>query len=300
MRSENKAQISIFLNNLMAVTKILMCLFLIVILFTWFIQILELESYIPFYDNLHYFFNNLCYMVYTPTKEDDEAFDALMYIAIALVFSLLIFETITDILSDIIKLHEKNKEIALQEENEKINKEIQKNYKIHLKASVKFIALLKLDVVNPLNNTAAFKDEHLENEIKMQAQKTIKEVFSMISMSVKCQIKTSPEAITLIIDSPEQLNRILFFIQSVCQVEKFAKTGLEYKIAIGTYMADESPENAIMDAKKLLPKCSKNKILCYQIVSECLNLVQDNNFKAISYGDFTLSEATIYELVNKN
>lgn len=300
MVSEKKAQLSKFLNNLMALFKILLCIFLAIIIFTWFISISELESYVPFYDTLNDFFTNISYIFYTPTKNDDESFNALMYMAIAIVFFLLIFETITDILGDILKMYEKNKEEALAEENDRINQQIQKKYKMHLKTSMRFVVMFKLNVVNPLHETQAFRDEKMEQALKLQAQKMCKEVFSMITMSVKCQIRSNPEMLTLLINDAESLNRILFFIQSVCQVEKYIKNGLGYYIAVTTYLATDSSESAMLEAKKLIEMKANRKILCYQIVSECLNLVQENNFKAISNGEYTESEDTIYELVNKN
>ena len=300
MVSEKKAQLSKFLNNLMALFKILLCIFLAIIIFTWFISISELESYVPFYDTLNDFFTNISYIFYTTTKNDDESFNALMYMAIAIVFFLLIFETITDILGDILKMYEKNKEEALAEENDRINQQIQKKYKMHLKTSMRFVVMFKLNVVNPLHETQAFRDEKMEQALKLQAQKMCKEVFSMITMSVKCQIRSNPEMLTLLINDAESLNRILFFIQSVCQVEKYIKNGLGYYIAVTTYLATDSSESAMLEAKKLIEMKANRKILCYQIVSECLNLVQENNFKAISNGEYTESEDTIYELVNKN
>lgn len=300
MVSDKKAQLSKFLNNLMALFKILLCIFLAIIIFTWLISVSEMESYVPFYDSLNDFFTNISYIFYTPTKNDDESFNALMYMAIAIVFFLLIFETITDILSDILKMYEKNKEEALAEENDRINQQIQKKYKMHLKTSMRFVVMFKLNVVNPLHETQAFKDEKMEQALKLQAQKMCKEVFSMITMSVKCQIRSNPEMLTLLINDAESLNRILYFIQSVCQVEKYIKNGLGYYIAVTTYLATDSSESALMEAKKLIDMKANRKILCYQIVSECLNLVQENNFKAISNGEYTESEDTIYELVNKN
>lgn len=300
MVSEKKAQLSRILNNLMALLKILLCIFLALIVFTWLISISELESYIPFYDSLNDFFTNISYIFYTPTKDDDENFNALMYMAIAIVFFLLLFETITDILGDILKMYEKNKEQALAEENERINQQIQKKYKMHLKTSMRFVVMFKLNVVNPLHETQAFKDEKMEQALKLQAQKMCKEIYSMVTMSVKCQIRSNPEILTLIISDAENLNRILFFIRSVCQVEKYVKNGLGYYMAVTTYLATESTENAIMEAKRLIDMKANKKILCYQIVSECLNLVPENNFKAISNGEYTESEDTIYELVNIN
>ena len=300
MVSEKKAQLSKFLNNLMALFKILLCIFLAIIIFTWFISISELESYVPFYDTLNDFFTNISYIFYTPTKNDDESFNALMYMAIAIVFFLLIFETITDILGDILKMYEKNKEEALAEENDRINQQIQKKYKMHLKTSMRFVVMFKLNVVNPLHETQAFRDEKMGQALNLKLEKMCKEVFSMITMSVKCQIRSNPEMLTLLINDAESLNRILFFIQSVCQVEKYIKNGLGYYIAVTTYLATDSSESAMLEAKKLIEMKANRKILCYQIVSECLNLVQENNFKAISNGEYTESEDTIYELVNKN
>lgn len=284
----------------MALLKILLCLFLAIIVFTWFISISELESYVPFYDTLNDFFTNISYIFYTPTNNEDETFNALMYMAIAIVFFLLIFETITDILADILKMYEKNKEEALAEENERINQQIQKKYKMHLKTSVRFVVLFKLNVTNPLHQTQAFKDEKMEQALKLQAQKMCKEIFSMVTMSVKCQIRSNPEMLTLLINDGESLNRILYFIQSVCQVEKYVKNGLGYYIAVTTYQSMESNEKAIADAHKLIDMKANRKILCYQIVSECLNLVSENNFKAISNGEYTEHQDTIYELINKN
>lgn len=300
MISEKKAKLSKFLNNLMALLKILLCIFLGMIVFVWFISIAELESYIPFYDSLNDFFMNISYIFYTPTKEDDENFNTLMYMALAVVFFLLIFETITDILGDILKIHERNKEEALIEENERINKQIQQKYKNHLKTSMRFVLMLKLHVDNPLHANAAFKDEKMEQALKLQAQKMTKEIYSTITMSVKCQIRSNPEMLTLLINNAESLNKILLFIQSVCQVDKYAKSGVGYYIAVTSYLADDSSEKAVVEAKKLLDIGADKKILCYQIVSECLNFVAENNFNAVSNGDYTESDDSIYELVNKN
>ena len=300
MISEKKAKLSKFLNSLMAFFKIVLCIFLGIIIFTWLVSIFEIESYVPFYDSLNDFFTNISYIFYTPTKDDDENFNAIMYIAIAIVFFLLIFETITDILGDILKLYEKNKEEALEEENERINQEIQKKYKMHLRTSMRFVVMFKLNIVNPMYNTQAFKDEKMEEALRLQAQKMAKEIFSMITMSVKCQIRSNPEVLTLFIDKAENLNKILFFIHSICQVEKYVKNRLVYYMAVTTYLATESNEKAVTDAKELIEMKANKKILCYQIVSECLNLVPENNFKAISNGEYTESEDIIYELVNKN
>lgn len=300
MRFEHKAVISKILNNTMAFLKILLCLLLGVVVFTWAVQIAEIESYFPFFDSLNDFFTNFSQLFYTPTREDDESFNALMYMAIAIVFFLLLFETITDILTDILKLYEKNKEQALIEENERINRQIQKNYKIHLKTAMRFIVMFKLTVSSPLNKTQAFKDEKMEQAIKLESQKMVKEVYSMITMSLKCQIKSTANMLILGIKDAEELNRILYFIRSVCQVEKFVQKGLGYYISVTTYVATESAEKAINDAQKLLNLRANKKILCYQIISECLNLVKANNFRAISNGEYTNSEDTIYELVNKN
>ena len=300
MISEKKAKLSKFLNSLMAFFKIVLCIFLGIIIFTWLVSIFEIESYVPFYDSLNDFFTNISYIFYTPTKDDDENFNAIMYIVIAIVFFLLIFETITDILGDILKLYEKNKEEALEEENERINQEIQKKYKMHLRTSMRFVVMFKLNIVNPMYNTQAFKDEKMEEALRLQAQKMAKEIFSMITMSVKCQIRSNPEMLTLLIDKAEDLNKILFFIRSICQVEKYVKNGLGYYMAVTTYLATDSNEKAIADAKELIDMKVNKKILCYQIVSECLNLVPENNFKAISNGEYTESEDVIYELVNKN
>ena len=300
MYKKKESTLSTIINNIIAIAKIAMCLFLMIIMFTWVVQLLEIETKIPFYDNLYYFFSNLCYYFYTPTKDDEEAFDALMYIAFAIVFFLLIFEVASDITTDLINMHERQKELNIENQNEIINKQIQKSYKKHLQNSIKFVALLKLSIVNPLHNTSAFKDENLEQAIKLQSQKIIKEVYSLISTSLKCQIETSPQHMTLMIENSTQLNKTLFFIQSICQVEKYVKAGLQYRIAISTYTETEPLENALNEAIDLLSKASRNKIICYEIVPECLNTVNDNNYKPTGYGNFTTSETQIFELVKKN
>lgn len=300
MKSEDKAKLSKFLSSVMQLLKILLCLFLGLVVFTWFLAITELDSYVPFYDTLNDFFTNLSQIFYTPTHEDDEEFNALMYMALAIVFFLLLFETITDILNDILKMQEKYKERALEEENERINKQIQQKYKYHLQTAMNFIVLFKLHVENPLHDNQAFKDEKMEEALKLQAQKMVKEIFSTVTMSVKCQIRSNPDMLTLYIKDAATLNKVLFFIQSVCQVEKYVKNGVGYYLAVTSYLANDSSETSLQDAKKLLEIKADKKILCYQIVSECLNLVPENNFKAISKGEYTESSDTIYELVNKN
>ncbi len=300
MQIEQKAKISKFLNNLMALLKIALSIFLGVIVITWAVQIAEIENFMPIFSRLIDFFTNLSQYFYTPTKDDEESFSALMYIAISIVFFLLIFESITDILSDILKVYDKTREQALIEENEKINQEIQKNYKSHLKASMRFVVMLTLSVTQPHQQTQAFEDEALEQSIKQQAQKMMKEIYSMITMSIKCTIKSRPDLLILGINDAEQLNRILFFIQSVCQVEKYQKAGLGYYMSVTAHLTTETAEKALHDANNLLQLRCKNKILCYGIIPECLALVRENNFKALSNGQYGEVEDTVFELVNKN
>ena len=119
-------------------------------------------------------------------------------------------------------------------------------------------------------------------------------------MSVKCQIRSNPEVLTFFINDAATLNRTLYFIQSVCQVEKYVKSGLGYYLSATAYLATESKEKGVEEAKNLIEMKANKKILTYQVVSECLNLLPENNFKAISNGEYTETENVIYELVNKN
>jgi len=285
MRLEQKAKFSKIITGILTLLKILLCLLLVVIVFAWLVQVFEAETSIPFWDKLYDFLSRLSYIFYTPTKDDDENFNAIMYMAVAIVFFLLIFETATDILSDIVKLHQKNKEKALAEENDRINKQIQENYKAQLQTVMRFIIMLKLDISLKPTETQAFKDEDFEKKQLLNAQNIVKNIYSMLTMSIKCQIKSTPESLTFFINNSEQLNKALNFIESVCNVEKYQKNGVGYYIAVTAYMSNEPYDKALNDAKILLDLQSKNKILCYQIISECLNTVSGNYFKAVSNGE---------------
>lgn len=301
MNLETRAKISKAITDIMSLFKILLAIFLIIVVVAWLIQFLEIEQILPFIDGVNDKLTQLCSFFYTPTKDDEESFNALLYLSIAIVFFLLIFETTTDILGDILKLHAKHQEMALAEENEKINKQIQKNYKKHLSTAFNFTLVLKLEVNNPLNSTQAFKDESLEQKIKLEEQKIIKDIYSIITMSIKCPISVRPDLIIINITTAEELNRILSFINSVCNVEKYVKQGIQYYMAITTHAPDEPATNAIQKGVQLLELKNKNKILCHQIVCECLKQIKDCQFKFENNGSYSTDEnETIFELVNKN
>lgn len=300
MREKDQARLSKIINNILGLLKILLCLFLGLIVLIWAAQIAEIESSIPFYDSINNFLSNLSYVFYTPTKDNDENASALMYMALAIVFFLLIFETITDITADILRMYDKKMENAEAEENAKINQNLQHQYKMHLKTAVRFVLALRLTMTPPIVDNPAFKDERLEAAIKLKSEKTLKEVNSIISLSLKVPAKQIEDMLIFNVKDAEQLNQMLFCIYSICNVEKYIKAGLGYNAAVTTYNALESGEEAVNDAKRLMSLHSNRKILTYQIVSECLNLVSDNNFQAVHQGEYSGSEENIYELVKKN
>lgn len=300
MQEKNQAQLSKIINNILGLLKILLCLFLGLIVLIWAVQIAEIESTIPFYDSINNFLSNLSYVFYTPTKDNDENASALMYMALAIVFFLLIFETITDITADILRMYDKKMEDAEAEANAKMNENLQHQYKMHLKTAVRFVLALRLTMTPPIADNPAFKDERLEAAIKIKSEKTLKEVNSVIALSLKVPAKPVDDMLVFNVKDAEQLNQMLFSIYSICNVEKYVKLGLGYNVAITTYNALESGNEAVEDAKKLMNLRINRKILTYQIVSECLNLVSDNNFQAIHQGEYSGSEENIYELVKKN
>lgn len=300
MLEKDQAQLSKFINNVLGLFKVVLCLFLGLIVIIWAAQIAETESSIPFYDSINNFLSNLSYIFYTPTKDSEENASALMYMALAIVFFILMFDSITDITAEILRAYDKKMENAEAEENAKINDNLQKQYKMHLKTAVRFIVSLRLTATPPIIDNPAFKDEKMEAAIKLKTEKMLKEVNSVIAVSVKTPAKPLDDMLIFNVKDAEHLNQMLFFIYSICNVEKYIKAGLGYNIAVTTYNALESGEEAINDAKRLMSLRSNRKILTYQIVSECLNLLADNNFKAIHQGEYSGSDENIYELVKKN
>ncbi|MCM1010485.1 MAG: hypothetical protein NC390_06385 [Fusobacterium sp.] len=300
MLEKDQARLSRFINNTLGLFKIILCLFLCLIVIVWAAQIAEMESVIPFYDSLNNFLSNLSYVFYTPTKDSEENSNALMYMALAIVFFVLMFDSITDITADILKIYDQKMENAEAEANAKVNENLQKQYKMHLKTAVRFIVTVRLTATPPLVDNPAFKDEKMEAAIKLKTEKMLKEVNSVIAVSVKTPSKPLDDMLVFNVKDAEQLNQMLFFIYSICNVEKYIQAGLGYNIAVTTYNALESGEEAVNDAQRLMSLRSNRKILTYQIVSECLNLVADNNFKAVHQGEYSGSEENIYELVKKN
>lgn len=299
MQDQDKAKLSKIINNILAFLKVGLCLFLGLIIIIWAVQIAEIESAIPFYDSINNFLSNLSYVFYTPTKDSDETTGALTYMALAVVFFLMLFETITDITADILKICEKKQENAEAEENEKINEELQHKYEMHLKTAIRFIITLRLSIKSEMFENQAFKDEKMEKALKLKAEKMLKEITSMITMSIKIRIETFDDMLVFSIKDASQLNQTLFFLYSICNVEKYIKDGLDFNIAVTTYNALESPEQAFSDAIRLMNLKASRKILCYQIVSQCLKLVPENDFTLIHNGEYTGSEENIFELVKK-
>lgn len=300
MQDKDKAKLSKLINNVLAFLKVGLCLFLGLIIIIWAAQIAEMEAVIPFYDSINNFLSNLSYVFYTPTRDSDETAGALMYMALAVVFFLMLFETITDITADILKICDKKQEEAVIEENEKINNDLQHRYKMHLKTAIRFIVTFRLSIKPQFFENQAFKDEKMETALKLKAEKMLKEITSMITMSVKTQAKEFGDMLIFNVKDAEELNQMLFFIYSICNVEKYVKEGLDFNMAVTTYNALESSQQALTDATRLMNLHSSRKILCYQIVSECLNLVPENNFNAISNGEYSGTENNIYELVKKH
>lgn len=299
MLGRDQVKLSKFINSVLGFLKVILCLFLGLIVLIWAAQISEIETSIPFYDSINNFLSNLSYVFYTPTRDDDENASALMYMALAIVFFLLIFETITDLTADILRIYDKKMENAEAEQNEKMNQNLQHQYQMHLKTAVRFVLAVRLTINPPLIDNPAFKDEKMEAAIKQKSEKTLHEVNSVIGISLKVQPKTVDDMLTFNVKDAQQLNQMLFCIYSICNVEKYVKAGIGYNVAVTTYNALESGEEALQDARRLMSLRSNRKILTYQIVSECLNLVADNNFQAIHQGEYSGSE-NIYELVKKN
>lgn len=301
MNLETRAKLSKLLTNILALCKILLALFLIIVVFAWLIQYFEMEHMIPFVDSMNNFLTRISAIFYTPTGDDEESYNALLYMSIAVVFFLLIFETATDILGDVLKLHARQQEQVLAEENEKINQKIQENYKQHLSTAFNFTTILKLEINNRLNNTQAFQDQQLENKIKEEEQKILKDIYSIITMSIKCPMKARPDMIILDVKNADDLNRILNFIINVCNVEKYQKYGVNYFISVTTHSPEEPATEAIESGLSLINLKNDKKILCHGVVCECLKTIKNCQFRFENNGSYSTDEnETIFELVNKN
>ena len=301
MNLETRAKITKFITDLIAFSKIVLSFFLVIVVIAWLMQFFEFEHNISFINSINDFLIRFSSVFYTPTKDDEESFNALLYMSIALVFFLLIFETTTEILDDVLKLHERHQESIIDEENKKINQKINQNYKKHLLTAFNFTILLKLKINNPLNSTRAFQDEKLEQSILKEEQQILKDIYTIITTSIKHPIQASPEMIIIDIPNPDELNKTLNFIFSVCNVEKYIKYGIEYYASVTPHAKNEPATTAIEDGIKILELKNTRKILCHQVVCECLNLVKNCHFRFENNGTYSTDENdNIFELINKN
>ena len=299
MNLHDREKFSKIINNVIAFTKIVLSLFLILVVLMWLAQFLELEIKLAFMDNLSDALAGFSTIFYTPSK-DDESVNALLYVAIAAIFFLLIFEAIADIVSDVLKINDSNKEVAIIEENEKVNKNIQRNYQNMLKTSFNFVVMFKLNINNPLNSAQAFEDENLKAKIKKEEMQIIKDIFSIITMSIKAPIKSRPDMLVIEARSPEELGRIIAFIMSVCDIEKYIKAGVGYFMGVSVHSKEESSASAVEEAQKLIDLKNNRTVLCHQIVCECLKQVKHLGLSFESFGQYSTDEnETLFKIVNK-
>jgi len=183
---------------------------------------------------------------------------------------------------------------------EKVNKNIQRNYQNMLKTSFNFVVMFKLNINNPLNSAQAFEDENLKAKIKKEEMQIIKDIFSIITMSIKAPIKSRPDMLVIEARSPEELGRIISFIMSVCDIEKYIKAGVGYFMGVSVHSKEESFASAVEEAQKLIDLKNNRTVLCHQIVCECLKQVKHLGLSFESFGQYSTDEnETLFKIVNK-
>lgn len=299
MLNSQKEIISKRISYITDLFKILMGLFLVCIVMIWIAQIFHFETYIPGYGSIASFLTKFNAYFATPDVRD-ESNTSTMYLSINILILLIAFSFINDIMKDIMNMYERSREEAIEEDNIRINEQIKRNYQFHLKHTMQFVLMLRLRFRENTKQNLAFSDSAYSAKIEQTIIDAHEEIKSIIQTSIQCDKSNIGDDIVLYIKTPEQLNRILIFVRSVCKIEKFVKLGLEYYISVVTHTIEEKPESVIDEAIKLVNIECKNKIICYQIVSECLQTTSDNSFIAMANGNYDDIPESLYELVEKN
>ncbi|MBO7671903.1 hypothetical protein J6S88_00685 [bacterium] len=298
MLNSQKDEVSKIIKNFADLFRVLLSLFLIGIIMLWMAQIFQFDSYIPFSGNINAFLTkfNSHFVTQNVLEESD---NSIVYLSVNIIILLVISSFISDVVKDMLQMYERSHEESVEEDNIRINEQIKKNYELHLKHNMQFIVALRLNVFKDSFQALAFSDPDYSQKLQVAVDKMLVEVKNLVTSSVKCDKTNVDDIIILHIQSPEQLNKILVFLKSLCQVEKYVKSGLEYFIAVTTHTVDEDPKEAMDSAVKLVNLGCKNKIVCYQIVPECLNTVLNNKFDATANGNYEDLPDSLYELVYK-
>lgn len=298
MLNSQKDEMSKIIKNVADLFRVCLSLFLIGIIILWCAQIFNFDAYIPFSGNINAFLTkfNSHFVTQNVLEESD---NSIVYLSINIIILLVISSFISDVVKDMLQMYERSHEESVEEDNIRINEQIQKNYELHLKHNMQFVVALRLNVFKDSFQALAFSDPDYSEKLKAAMEKMIAEVKNVVMNSIKCEKNTVDDVIVLYLTSPEQLNKVLLFLKSLFRVEKYAKSGLEYFIAVTTYTIDENPKEATDSAVKLVNLGCKNKIVCYQIVSECLNTVLNNKFGAMANGNYEDLPDSLYELIEK-
>ena len=263
------------------------------------VQIFGWEDFFPLYNPLNDTLSRMSQCFYTPTGDDEENFSSLVSISLSFIFLILILEKITEVWMDVVAIQENLSEEALENRRKKFNQDLKKKYESHLKNTIRFTALLKLNINNPVFKNIAFEDKERDEQLKKHAMRILKEAFDMITLSLKCEWKVERGMVVIEIDDTETLEHTLTLIRTICQVDKFVKEGLEFYLTIGTRVLGEVDERAYKDAQQLMSLKLRNKIICYQVVYECLKTLQEDAYEVHSIGDYAESANTVYELIYK-
>lgn len=299
MKEADKKNLTKFIVSLMGFLKVVLGVFLTLVVLIIISYVFEIEQLTSLFSGLTEFLQDLSVVFYRPRFSEEESAPGLVFLALALICLLFFFEAIADSIEDILKFFEKTKEEAIAIDNKNVNKQIQKNYEQHLKNAVQFVLVLRLIFEKANNKIDAFQDAELEKENQEINKRLMAELRTSIVKNVKCKFSVTQDSIIMQIPSAEVLNRILFFIRSMCQVPKYTSRGLVFYIAVTTFTAENPIETALNEANKIIGLQIKNRIVCYQIVDECLKFVPTNNFKAINIGDYYDVSDSLFELVNK-
>lgn len=298
MLNSQKLKISAIIKNITDVFKILLSLFLIFLVIMWFVEIFHIESHVPFFEQIKVFlikFNS--FFVTQDIREDGDS--TVAYLSIVTIIFIVAFSFFKDIVNDMMSMYDRSHAEAIEEDNIRINEEIKKNYEFHLRHTMQFVIVARLKVFKDAYQALAFSDSDYLAKLEEGLAKMLNEIKSIIDVSIKCDKTSINDDLVFYIRTPEQLNRVLVFIKSVCKIEKYVKLGLEYYISVASHTVEEEPKAALDEALKILEVGSKNKILCRQIVAECLKTVTDNNFVAVANGDYADMPDSLYELVEK-
>ena len=297
--NREKAKISKSVSNIADLFRIVMCVFLVCTVLVWVAQIFHLEMYIPAYGRISEFLTKFnSYFMTVDIR--DELNNSIMFFSINLLIFLFLITFFNGIVKDMMKMYERSREEAIEEDNMRINEQIKKNYQYHLKHTMQFLLLLRLRVSENSYKVSAFVDDEYSAKLKKDLDDNLEEIRNMFQNGIQCDKKNIGDDIAFFIQTPEQLNRVLVFIRSVCKMEKNVKAGLVYFISVVAHTADEDPSVTLEEALKLLNLECKNKIVCYQIVSECLKTINDNNFIAHANGNYEDIPSSLYELVEKS